>query len=645
MRPSLPSCSRTNLTLFILLSWLHMLVQTWPYFHAGTTANTALPALLFHGLAWPCYSLIYLLPAVIVLAALACVMPLPRAPQARWTLAIAAVVTTTASLLFIQADRTIYDLYNFHFNGFVINLLMTPGGVASLGGGNDTYLSFALIVVRVVGIQSAAFWLSSRIKTATDRRWVRRGVIVFVVALCTQGALYGASDVRNDGNILDTAKNYPFYSRITFRGLAAKAGFKADRKEGLTASIDVTRLNYPLQPLQYTEAKKPPNIVLLVAESLRWDRLTPEIMPNTWALAQRSQHFTEHYSSGNGTREGLFGMFYGLYGSYWESFLHAQRGPLLMDRVQALNYQLDLRTSARFSYPEFNKTLFANVPLQFQHEANEQLNAWQNDEANTDVAIDFIAKRDPTRPFMSFIFFESTHARYQFPEAAAIAKPYLEHVDYGDMSKASLAPQIDQLKNRYTNAAHWIDQQLGRVYASLEKNQLLDNTIIIVTGDHGEEFLEQGFWGHNSTFVEEQTHTPMVVWMPGRAPAEINRLTSHMDIGTTLLQALGAPANAEGYSLGRNLFDASPRPYIVISDWHSIAVRTADMKYRIPYNNRGTDHWHPTAPDDQPLSDDGAMQMLAENRGAIIDAIQNCARFSRKSAPAEASTVINIARR
>lgn len=644
MHPSLSSRSRSNLTLFILLSWLHMLVQTFPYFRAATTDTSAVPALVFHWLAWPCYSLIYLLPALIVIAVLTR-LPSPETPRTRWVLAIAAVVTTTASLLFIQADRTIYDLYNFHFNGFVINLLMTPGGIASLGGGNDTYLSFALIVARVAGIQCAAFWLASRIAPATDKRWVRRGAIVFVIALCGQGILYGSSDIRNDGHILDTAKTYPFYGRITFRGLAAKAGFKADRKEGLAANIDVTRLNYPLRPLQYSDVKQPPNIVLLVAESLRWDRLTPEIMPNTWALARRSQHFTEHYSSGNGTREGLFGMFYGLYGSYWDSFLHAQRGPLLMDRVQALNYQLDLRTGARFSYPEFNKTLFATVPLQVQHEADERLTAWQNDEVNTDAAINFIAKRDPARPFMSFIFFESTHARYQFPESAAIAKPYLENVDYGDMSKASLAPHIDQLKNRYTNAAHWIDQQLGRVYAALEKNQLLDNTIVIVTGDHGEEFLEKGFWGHNSTFVEEQTHTPLVVWMPGQAPAEINRLTSHMDIGTTLLQSLGAPTNAESYSLGRNLFDASPRPYIVVSDWHSIAVRTADMKYRIPYNNRGTDHWHPTAPDDHQLSDDGAMQILAENRGAIIDAIQNCSRFSRKSAPAETTTVTNIVRR
>jgi membrane-anchored protein YejM (alkaline phosphatase superfamily) len=618
--------------LFVLLSWLHMTVQTWPYLRAGITGSSVEGTLL-HWLVWLSYSLLYLIPAIAIVAAADRWLGRPR------IVAGIAVIVSILPLLFIEADRTIYDLYNFHFNSFVLNLLITPGGIASLGSGNDTYFSIAMIVLRIAAIQIAIGLLALRIHAPIA---MRRSAITLGIALLGQGLIYGVSDIRNDGAILDTAKVYPLYQRITFRSLASHFGYKPEH-QNMGVAVDITRLDYPLRPLQYAPVRKPPNIVLLVAESLRWDRLTPEIMPNTWAMAQRAQHFTEHYSSGNGTREGLFGMFYGLYGSYWENFLHAQRGPLLMDRVQALNYQLDLRTSARFSYPEFDKTLFANVPPQVLHEANETLSAWQNDEANAGAVIDFIGRRDPARPFMSFFFLESTHARYNFPDSAVIAKPYLESVNYSDMSKASLAPQIGQLKNRYTNAAHWVDKQVGRIVDYLAKNQLLDNTIIIVTGDHGEEFLEKGFWGHNSSFVEEQTHTPMVVWMPGMGHAEINRLTSHLDIGTTLLQQLGAPADANDYSLGRNLFDASPRPYIVVSDWHSIGVHTADMKYRIPYNNRGTDHWQPTATDDSIFASDKTADILNENRGGILDAMQNCSRFSRTAAAHHDAT--GIARR
>jgi uncharacterized protein len=442
--------------------------------------------------------------------------------------------------------------------------------------------------------------------------------------------IYGVSDIRNDGAILETSKVYPFYGRVTFRSVAAKFGIKSERTDKIQLSVDTTRINYPLAKVAFHQVDRPPNIVFLVAESLRWDRLTPEIMPNTWKLAQRSQHFMRHYSSGNGTREGLFGMFYGLYGSYWSSFQYASKSPMLMDRIQELNYQLDLRTSARFSYPEFNKTLFSRVPLQQLHEDYEDKIPWERDQLNASALIRFIETRDQSRPFMSFFFFESTHARYYFPDSAIIARPYLENVNYGAMSRASLVPKIDQLLNRYTNAAHWLDQQMGRVYDALEKQGLLDNTIIVVTGDHGEEFMEKGFWGHNSSFVEPQIHTPMVMWMPGMKAQKIDRVTSHMDIGTTLLQVLGAPADTASYSLGRNLFDESSRPYVVSSDWHSINIITADMKYRIPYNTRGIDQWEPIRLDDTAYSGPEATAALARNQGNILDAIRNSSKFSRK---------------
>lgn len=103
--------------------------------------------------------------------------------------------------------------------------------------------------------------------------------------------------------------------------------------------------------------------MILTAESFRWDRLTLEIMPNTWKLAQKSQHFMNHYSSGNGTREGLFGMFYGLYSTYWSCFLNAHQSPMIMDRLQFLGYQFDLRTSVSFFTPSLTKQFLPNFRL------------------------------------------------------------------------------------------------------------------------------------------------------------------------------------------------------------------------------------------------------------------------------------------
>lgn len=609
--------------LFIALTALHMMTVTWGFLQQALPNITFGYPLIFNGLAWIVCSAIYTLSALLPIYLLSRFFS-----NNTKTIAVLAIVFSSAALLFMRADLMIFDLYNFHFNGFVWNLITTRGGVSSLGGGGDTYLAVALSAMLTIAIQCGLWLLSSKLTTAKkiSMRWQYFAWLIAPMMLA-QAVMYGISDVKNYGPILSAAQTYPFYKKVTFRGFAEKMGMKALRSSESKLSIDTLRIQYPLEAVKNSAVARPPNIVLLVAESLRWDRLTPEIMPNTWKLAQKGQYFRQHYSSGNGTREGLFGLFYGLYGSYWSGFLYAQKSPLLMDRLQDMGYQLDIRTSAKFSYPEFNKTLFAKIPLAQLHEEQDSKIPWERDRDNASALIQFVQNRDQTKPFMSFFFFESTHARYDFPETDIIAKPYLKDVNYWGMSRKSLAPKVGELKNRYTNAVHWVDVQMGRIYDSLESQGLLDNTIIIVTGDHGEEFLEKGFWGHNSSFVEEQTHVPMVMWVPKTQHTEINRTTSHLDVGTTLLQILGAPQDSKTYSLGTNMLKATDRKFIVVSDWHSISVMTDDMKYRIPYVSKGFDHWSPTGQKDEALNSEQSQALMAKNQGLILDAIKNTSKF------------------
>jgi membrane-anchored protein YejM (alkaline phosphatase superfamily) len=278
-----------------------------------------------------------------------------------------------------------------------------------------------------------------------------------------------------------------------------------------------------------------------------------------------------------------------------------------------------------------------------QDELNE--GAWERDRDNTSALLDYIDKRDAARPFLTFLFFESTHARYSFPDSAIVRQPFLENIDYTEMSREKLAPYADQLRNRYSNSAHWVDVQIGRIVDYLDQHHMLDNTVFIFAGDHGEEFMEKGFWGHNSSFVEEQTHTPLVMWMPGKPPQAIERTTSHMDIAVTLLQMLGASNDVDDYAQGRNLFDDNslpdkdnsspdknnpPRDFIVMSDWHSIGIKSADFKYRIPYTSRGMENYHPTHSDDSPYANAGAERdAIAEHQKIILDAVRNITRFAK----------------
>lgn len=600
-----------------------MLWVTRAYLHEGAPALDPGIASAFHLLVWLTYSLAYLAPAI------AAMLLIRRLPIGRTAMAVIAVTSTTLCIVFILVDSTIFDLYRFHFNGFVVNLLLTPGGIESLGGGDGTYLTATVMVTGHILAQTL-FWRLAG-KSMILHAWLpwRAVFLLLVAAMIGERVMYGLADVRNDGTILNAARVYPYYTRVTFRSVAAKFGFEAaSRANAIGIEMGDARIRYPIAGMKYSHVDNPPNIVIFVAESLRWDRLNDAVMPRVSQLAQSGLNFRRHYSGGNGTREGLFGLFYGLYGSYWKSFLYTHQSPLLMDRLQELGYQFDIRTSARFSYPEFDRTIFARIPAADLHEGDGTLEPWQRDERNATALIEFLGRRDPAKPFMSFFFMESTHARYTFPDTSAIARPYLADVNYASASRESLAPKIDQLFNRYTNAAHWVDHQVGRVLDEMSRRGLMDNTIVIVTGDHGEEFMEKGSWGHNSSFVEEQIRTPLVAWVPGTPHQTIERVTSHLDIATTLMQRLGADGETANYSSGRNLLDPAPRSFVVSSDWHSIAFISGDMKYRIPYANRSLEQWQPTGPDDSSLPDEAASLAISKNRSQILEAMKECTRFA-----------------
>lgn len=105
----------------------------------------------------------------------------------------------------------------------------------------------------------------------------------------------------------------------------------------------------------------------------------------------------------------------------------------------------------------------------------------------------------------------------------------------------------------YDNSIHWVDRNLGTLWAILQREGLMENTIFVVASDHGEEFGEHGGEGHARTLYREVTHVPLVMALPFRLEEGI-RVSSpveNVDIWPTLLDLLGLPPlpGAQGRSL------------------------------------------------------------------------------------------------
>ena len=621
-----------NLNRYYLWSWLllaaHLSLLTID------TQHTGIPGSLWVLAATASYAFFYLIPALLMgyLARAIAGRRLEPTPATRTILAATLVLPPSLVQTLLLADRQIYAMYGFHINGFVIDLVLTPGGIASLGANLQTQLTATLLIASMIAVQAGlCYWLCYRrpalgaARTHLRWRWL---MLLLIVLSVSERLAFAYSAATHYQPILFASEAYPFYLPLTMRKVAGKLGIADTTPREESLKLQDNTLNYPLTPIIAEPPEKPLNIVWLVAESLRYDMLDPVTMPRLWDLSEQSLRLEKHFSGGNMTQMGVFSMFYGLYANYWTPMLSAKRSPVLMDVLQQQNYQFGLYTSQRFTYPAFDKTVFARMRPVDLHERQGGASAWQRDRQNVDDILNFIDHRDTSRPFMSYMFFESTHADYNFPEETVIARPYLENLNY---LTADFKADIGLIKNRYINAAHHVDQQIGRIVAHLRERKLLDNTVIIVLGDHGEEFMERGRWGHSAEFNRFQTSTPAVIHVPGEQARVISGITSHIDIPATLLPLLGVRNPASDFSLGFNLLDSNyHRDFAVAGDWNRIAYIGNDFKVSFPMTAAGAVRKEATDGEDWPLANTNVARQAIQP--AMVEIMSNLNRFgSRKS--------------
>ena len=110
----------------------------------------------------------------------------------------------------------------------------------------------------------------------------------------------------------------------------------------------------------------------------------------------------------------------------------------------------------------------------------------------------------------------------------------------------------------YEASASWTDSQVGRILAKLKELKLEDNTIVVLTGDHGYQLGEHGLWAKQTLF-EGSCQVPLIVAAPGVKPAVCKGLVEQVDIYPTLtgLAGLKTPASVQGRSLQPLLADPS----------------------------------------------------------------------------------------
>ena len=173
-----------------------------------------------------------------------------------------------------------------------------------------------------------------------------------------------------------------------------------------------------------------------------------------------------------------------------------------------------------------------------------------------------ILDRVGDRPFFLFLHLYDPHWHYDPPEAQRrlFEKPYAGTLTglWQDFSKRNrsntTAADLDHLLALYDGEIRYADDEVGRVLDHVKARGLDRGTLVVMTSDHGEEFLEHGSWEHQKTLYEEVIRVPLLVSGPGVAPRREAAQTSLLDVMPTILAWAGVTASP--VQQGRSLLAA-----------------------------------------------------------------------------------------
>ncbi len=156
------------------------------------------------------------------------------------------------------------------------------------------------------------------------------------------------------------------------------------------------------------------------------------------------------------------------------------------------------------------------------------------------------------------LFFDSTHSEYSVPTDFPLPfQPIAKEIDY-----LTLLPQnIEPIKNRYRNAIAYIDSLAGQFTKTLKENDLYNEAIIAITGDHGEEFFEEGALFHGTHLNRYQTSVPLIYKLQNNSWAPLDTCTTHLDIFPSIIHYLTGRSDFADLFDGQSLFAQNRRTH------------------------------------------------------------------------------------
>ena len=337
----------------------------------------------------------------------------------------------------------------------------------------------------------------------------------------------------------------------------------------------------------------PKNILMVVVDTLRPDHLgymgyERPTSPNIDALAKDAIVFEDAYTTSPHTPRSMPPLMFGRYASHmkWKGaqYNYPKVTPENLGLFEVLQDQgWDNTGYSSHFYFEPKRGL------------GQGFSSWDNagagtiKESNTDIAaprifakvsaaLDTLAARpkDDAKPFSMFVHFFEPHSKWIGHKAHPFGEPG--------------AKGGQRHINNYDSEIAYVDTYVGKLVQKLKDTGLYDDTIIVLTSDHGEAFGDHGLFFHGQNLYNEIIRVPLIMRVPKWTPRRVEGPVSIIDIAPTLLnmQEIAVPEAFEGESLVGAMLGQSPVPQrpvfaelLPYNNWkeHHKAVVYGDTKY------------------------------------------------------------------
>lgn len=407
-----------------------------------------------------------------------------------------------------------------------------------------------LLLVVIVGFSWLVFALSSRPLKGEQKPWefALRGalsglLLAGVLFALTSPGLARASGLNKTADLaLLASVAFRAQERIEIEEKARRLGVEVPRGAPLSDG------DLWLSAARHLAGPRP-NVVLVMMESVGIDHLGyygygRPITPSLDRIASLSRRFRNARTTATHSNYAQMAALSSLFPRRYSGFDSYKRLDyprfLWHDFLAAFGYSTATHSSQDEAWQGMLRFQTTQTKTEYHHSRTyegQTLNMGAEkivpDEVTVTRAIQWIEQADG--PFGLYVNLQSTHFPYRVPPGAP--EPYqptrptkgkFHYLHYP-------ASDVPVVINRFDNALSYVDQQIGRLFSYLEKSGRLENTVFIVTSDHGESFGENGLVTHGRSLFEEEARVPLLLHFPHAVSAgDDHRLASTLDILPTI---------------------------------------------------------------------------------------------------------------